>query len=152
MSSSSITKRLFKGGVGFLAAFVVASLSLVVAIPQNTKHGNVAVTTRQISPTFDCPVQESADGQVYVLPCNDKTVEKRNMPSTFVVNKDGTGSYLGRTLTVDQVSRVLDHANSTTNGAKIEKRQNWIAGVICLGDLWDCENVSVLQRLLIFSP
>lgn len=134
---------LLSKGVGLIAALVVASFSLVTAIPQAAKYGDVAVTTRQIQDTFGCPVKETTDGQAYVLSCNDKTVKKRNLPANFVVNRDGTGSYLGRSLTADQVSRVLDHASSTNNGAKIEKRQDWIAGVICLGDLWDCETVSL---------
>jgi len=119
----------------------------ILAIPQIIQVGDVAVTGRSISDTFDCPVKESSDGRLYVLPCTGKVIEKRALPSDFVVYPDSTGHYLGRSLTSDQVARVV--AGAPVN-SDLQKRQSWIAGLICLGDLYVCEEVSYLadQRLI----
>ena len=126
-------------------ALVAMFVSTTMAMPRITHISDVVVTGRSISDTFGCIVQEASDGQVYVLPCHGKVVEKRALPNDFSVYPDGTGHYLGRSLTSDQVSRVIAGA---PNDSGLQKRQNWIAGLICLGDLYDCEEVSWFTVLL----
>jgi len=130
------------------SALIAMFFTKTIAIPRITHISDVAISDRSISDTFGCPVQEASDGQLYVLPCNGKVAEKRGLPNDFTVYPDGTGHYLGRSLTSDQVSRVIA---GVPNDLGLQKRQNWIAGLICLGDLYDCEAVSWFTLLLATS-